>query len=130
MKFVFSVALAALATTSPIAPATSEIVALAARNEIAKRDITENEYRVYGCRPVIFFFARGSTEIGNMGTVVGLGVCDGLKSAYGSSKVACQIVVGGYSQGAALTHRAVEGRSSSVKNKVVGAVTFGDTQNL
>lgn len=34
------------------------------------------------------------------------------------------------SQGAALTHRAVEDLSSAVKDKIVGAVTYGDTQNL
>jgi cutinase len=28
--------------------------------------ITENEYTRSGCRQVIFFFARGSTEVGNM----------------------------------------------------------------
>lgn len=28
--------------------------------------ITENEYSTGGCRDIIFFFARGSTEIGNM----------------------------------------------------------------
>lgn len=35
----------------------------------------------------------------------------------------------GYSQGAALVHRAIEGLSTSVKNKIVGAITYGDTQN-
>jgi cutinase len=29
-------------------------------------DITENEYTLGGCRDIIFFFARGSTEIGNL----------------------------------------------------------------
>jgi cutinase len=33
------------------------------------------------------------------------------------------------SQGAALVHRAVEDQPQAVKNKIVGAVTFGDTQN-
>lgn len=34
------------------------------------------------------------------------------------------------SQGAALTHRAVEDRSQTVKDKIAGVVTYGDTQNL
>lgn len=28
--------------------------------------ITENEFTIGGCRSIIFFFARGSTEVGNM----------------------------------------------------------------
>ena len=34
------------------------------------------------------------------------------------------------SQGAALVHRAIEGQSAAVKNKIVGVITYGDTQNL
>lgn len=34
------------------------------------------------------------------------------------------------SQGAALVHRAVKNLSQTVKNKIAGVVTFGDTQNL
>jgi cutinase len=39
------------------------------------------------------------------------------------------LVVGGYSQGAALTHRAVEDLPQAQKNQIVAAYTFGDTQN-
>ncbi|KAI4643536.1 hypothetical protein J4E93_006546 [Alternaria ventricosa] len=39
------------------------------------------------------------------------------------------IVCGGYSQGAAVNHRAIEDLSTSVKNQIAGVVTFGDTQN-
>ncbi|KAF2421043.1 cutinase [Tothia fuscella] len=132
--------------------------------------LTENEYTRGGCRDVIFFFARGSTEVGNMGSTVGPPTSDGLKQAFGSSNVATEgidydaalatnfnpggadyagireledlldraasrcpnskIVVSGYSQGAALVHRAVEDRSAAVKAKIVGVVTYGDTQNL
>jgi len=41
-----------------------------------------------------------------------------------------KIVVAGYSQGAALVHRAVESLAQSVKDRIVAAVTYGDTQNL
>lgn len=40
------------------------------------------------------------------------------------------ILAGGYSQGAALVHRAVENLPDNVKNAIDGVVTFGDTQNL
>ena len=40
-----------------------------------------------------------------------------------------KLVVGGYSQGAALTHRAVEDLTAAQKDKIVAAFTFGDTKN-
>ncbi|KAF3118619.1 hypothetical protein EYR41_005673 [Orbilia oligospora] len=132
--------------------------------------ITENEYTRSGCKPVIFFFARGSTEVGNLGSTVGPPTGQGLKNAFGATKVAVEgidyaallstnflpggadlagiaemralfndaaskcpnsiLVGGGYSQGAALTHRAVENLSAAVKAKIAGIVTYGDTQNL
>ncbi len=39
------------------------------------------------------------------------------------------LVVGGYSQGAAVTHRAVEDLPEGQKKRIVAAVMFGDTQN-
>lgn len=39
-----------------------------------------------------------------------------------------KLVVSGYSQGAALVHRSVESASTSVKDRIYAAVTFGDTQ--
>lgn len=70
--------------------------------------ITADEYNTGGCRSIIFFFARGSTESGNMvrpvhhhcdrnerltsyqGETVGPPTADGLKSDFGSSNVAAQ----------------------------------------
>ena len=40
------------------------------------------------------------------------------------------IVAAGYSQGAAITHRAIEGLPQGVKDRIAGVVTFGDTQTL
>jgi cutinase len=40
-----------------------------------------------------------------------------------------KLIVGGYSQGAALTHRAVENLPQAQKDNIVAAFTFGDTQN-
>ncbi|KAF4550801.1 Cutinase-like protein 9 [Elsinoe fawcettii] len=122
------------------------------------------------CRAVTFIFARGSTETGNLGTIIGPPVSNGLKARYGVNNVATQgvnyaallttnfipnggdpqgiqdmknqlttaankcpntkIVAGGYSQGAAITHQAIETLSAAVRNRIVAAVTFGDTQNL
>jgi cutinase len=39
------------------------------------------------------------------------------------------IIGGGYSQGAAITHRAIEQLSASVKGRIAGVVLYGDTQN-
>ncbi|KAK1452995.1 cutinase [Colletotrichum cuscutae] len=127
------------------------------------------EYTQGGCRDVIFIFARGSTEVGNMGSTVGPPTSDGLKKKYGENKVATEgvdyaaglttnflpggadpvgvdemkrlltdatnkcdkskVVAGGYSQGAATAHRAIENLPNAVKSKILGVVTYGDTQN-
>jgi cutinase len=36
---------------------------------------------------------------------------------------------GGYSQGAALQHRAIEGLPQNVKNRIAGVILYGDTKN-
>jgi len=131
---------------------------------------TENEYTRGGCKPVIFFFARGTGELGNMGGTVGPPTGEGLKRAFGGNNVAVEgidyganiggnllpggadlagvremkalfvdaaskcptsVLVGaGYSQGAALCHRAIEDLPAAVKAKIAGVVTYGDTKNL
>ncbi|KAF3911156.1 Cutinase [Arthrobotrys entomopaga] len=150
----------------------SSFIALAAAAAIDKRQdvgLISEEYTLSGCRPVIFFFARGSAEAGNMGAIVGQPTGNGLKKAFGEDRVAVQgvdygallstnllpggadfpgiakmgsllneaaskcpdsiIVAGGYSQGAALVHRAVEKLSSTTMDKIAAIVTFGDAQN-
>ncbi|KAI1486755.1 cutinase [Biscogniauxia mediterranea] len=129
---------------------------------------TANEFLEGGCRDLIFIYARGSTQDGNIGGNPGPQLVDHLKASLGNDYVAAQgvdypaflidnlrsggcdpkdadtmralitkaatdcpnsaIAVSGYSQGAALVHRSVESATTAVKNKIVAAVTFGDTQ--
>ncbi|EHA48683.1 hypothetical protein MCOR02_006078 [Pyricularia oryzae] len=126
------------------------------------------EFTMGGCKPIIMIFARGSTEIGNMGAICGPPTANGVKAKFGAGNVAVEgvdyaaglatnflrggadpvgitemkrliakanaecpdsmLVVGGYSQGAALTHRAVENLPQAQKNQIKAAFTFGDTQ--
>ncbi|KJX94044.1 Chain A like protein [Zymoseptoria brevis] len=65
----------------------------AAPADVDRRQIglsTSNELTSGACRDVIFIFARGTTEQGNMGSAVGPQTCSALKSRIGSTSVACQ----------------------------------------
>ena len=61
----FAVA-APIAEPAPVAEAEGAAVDAAVLESRQNVGITSNEYTRYGCRQVIFFFARGSTEVGNM----------------------------------------------------------------
>ncbi|KAI0096446.1 cutinase-domain-containing protein [Nemania sp. FL0031] len=128
-----------------------------------------SELQQYGCRPVIFVFAKATYEPGNLGGTIGPALSDGLKLVFGVGNVATQgvdyygliggnyypggappwgiydmqaiitsatscphskIVVSGYSQGAAIVHRAIEALAPEVQARIAGVVTFGDTQTL
>ncbi|GKT83926.1 LOW QUALITY PROTEIN: cutinase precursor [Colletotrichum tofieldiae] len=140
---------------------------LEARQGSGRVGSTAKEFSQGGCKDVIMFFARGSTEVGNMGTVCGPPTANGVKANFQSVAVEgvdyaaglatntlpggadpkgiaemkrliaqansdcpnSMLVVGGYSQGAALTHRAVEDLPQAQKDQIVAAFTFGDTQN-
>ncbi|TDZ35280.1 putative cutinase 1 [Colletotrichum spinosum] len=157
MKFFSTLVLASTALAFPTQ----------STRQLGRVGSTANEFKTGGCKDVIFLWARGSTEIGNMGTVVGPGVANSLKSAF-SGQVAVQgvdyaaalstnflpggadpdgitemesllndaaskcpdpiIVTGGYSQGAAVNHRAIEDLPEAQKSQIAGVVTFGDTQ--
>ncbi|KAG9191835.1 cutinase [Alternaria panax] len=99
---------ASLALTSPIAvavPVTApadepQLITLEVRQDSA----TSNELETgssAACPRTIFIFARGSTEAGNMGTLVGPFTGNALKSAYGASNVWVQGVGGPYTAGLA-----------------------------
>ncbi|KAI0502744.1 cutinase [Xylaria bambusicola] len=168
MHFSSALCLASLVLATPIAIPEGEVAAGTPLVERQLTGATENDLVRGRCGDVIFIFARGSTEIGNMGTVVGPGVATQLKRRVGSQRVAVQgvdyaalvstnflpggtdaiseaemkrlfnladtrcpdsqIVVGGYSQGGAVVHRAMEDLSQNVRNKVQAVVLFGDTQ--
>jgi cutinase len=55
------------------------------------------------------------------------------KELFNAAASACpesMLVGGGYSQGAALMHRAIESLPQATKDKIVAVVLYGDTQNL
>lgn len=164
MKFFQVLSLATAAIALPLEAEVEEF----AKRQLDRTMITENEFsRSTTCGKVVFVWARGSTEVGNMGTIIGQPLGDELRKRYnkdlqiegidyaallstnflpeGTDKVSwmmmkttlenvnkrcpqAKIVAGGYSQGAALIHRGIEGLSSAVKDQIVGVVTFGDTQ--
>ncbi|KAI0404735.1 cutinase [Xylaria palmicola] len=170
MRFSAVLSLASVALATPIAVREETVAVERSPVELERRltGASANELTRGDCRDYTFIFARGSTEIGNMGVVVGPGVADQLKKRLGDDKVAVegveyaallstnylpggtdaiseqamktllnladtkcpdtQILVGGYSQGGAVTHRAVEDMPQNIKDKIKGIVLFGDTQ--
>ncbi|KAI0487747.1 carbohydrate esterase family 5 protein [Xylaria cf. heliscus] len=58
--------------------------------EVAATGTTSNEFLEGGCRPVIFLYARGSTQDGNIGGSPGPQTIDQLKAKLGSTTVAAQ----------------------------------------
>ncbi|KAI0521704.1 carbohydrate esterase family 5 protein [Xylaria bambusicola] len=57
---------------------------------IAATGVTANEFLDSGCRDVIFLYARGSNQDGNIGGSPGPQTIDALKAALGSGRVAAQ----------------------------------------
>ncbi|KAI5194115.1 cutinase-domain-containing protein [Aureobasidium subglaciale] len=53
-------------------------------------DSTKNDVTSGVCKPVSYIFARGTLEIGNMGTTVGPALESALESAFGANNVATQ----------------------------------------
>jgi len=68
MKTFASALLFSLAVASPI--------------EVRRVGITSNEFTAFGCRPIIMLFARGSTEVGNMGTICGPPTANGVSISH------------------------------------------------
>ncbi|KAK2760060.1 cutinase [Colletotrichum kahawae] len=190
MKAFITLILAAVAFSSPIYPISSRDIETVPKLDARETGTIAKEFTTGGCRDVIFIFARGSVETGNMrrpyshssttsdgadvkafhqGSTVGPPTSDGLKKRYGDNRVATEgvdyaaalttnflpggadpdgvttmrkllndaaskcpnakLVAGGYSQGAAVAHRSIESLSDSTKNRILGVITYGDTQN-
>jgi len=165
MKFLTLACLAPMVSTILAAPSP-----IAVKDKLVYKRQSMNEWSAKkpNCKSAIFFFARGSTEMGNVGAIIGPGVFSALKRAYpdiaiqgveygaglmtnmvpggaeyaGINKAkelfnaaasACpksMLVGGGYSQGAALMHRAIEALPQPTKDRIVAVVLYGDTQNL
>ena len=165
---------AGLAATAPTTNSELDVSAVRRSIENIARDTidsaTSNELFEGGCRNVTFIFARGSTEVGNIGNDVSGPLSLALKAKYGDSFIATQgvdypaslltnllpkgcspkgiahmagdiqlaatqcpdsqIIVGGYSQGAACTHAAVKMLDPATISHIIAAVTFGDTKRL
>ncbi|PYI24087.1 putative cutinase [Aspergillus japonicus CBS 114.51] len=94
LKSLFVGALATLAVASPVPAPVPEAGQLQTRQFMDSNDLTSGS-----CKDVTLVFARGSTELGNMGSVIGPPLCTALKSKLGADKVACQGVGGLYTAG-------------------------------
>ncbi|KFY95848.1 hypothetical protein V498_03087 [Pseudogymnoascus sp. VKM F-4517 (FW-2822)] len=92
MKFqaIIVSALAAVAAAAPHPSANEAIDGDALPAIMARQSSSSDDLKNGACKEVTFIFARGSTEAGNMGTIIGPQVCTALKTLLGSSKVACQ----------------------------------------
>ncbi|KAI0517390.1 carbohydrate esterase family 5 protein [Xylaria bambusicola] len=85
-RWFISAALTFVVTASPISLDTTDGTVL----DSQATGTTANDYVNGGCKDIILFYARGSTQPGNMGDQPGPQTADGLIAALGASKVAIQ----------------------------------------
>ncbi|ROT43763.1 fusarium Solani cutinase mutant with Thr 38 replaced By Phe [Sodiomyces alkalinus F11] len=127
MKFFSAVTLlAGLAAALPTAVDVAEDSSLETRQLFGStsRDLENGNSR--NCPPIIFIFARGSTESGNLGTLGGP-VGDGLQSTFGRSNVWVQGVGGRYS--ASLGDNALpRGTSRAAITEMVGLFNMANSK--
>jgi len=170
MKYLAATLLASLVSSAVAAPSATQLGSRAVEKRTIEKRQSMNEWSAKkpNCKSAIFFFARGSTEMGNVGAIIGPGVFSSLKMKYpdiaiqgveygaglmtnvlpggaeyaginkakelfNAAATACpksMLVGGGYSQGAALMHRAIESLPQATKDRIAAVVLYGDTQNL
>ncbi|KFY70756.1 hypothetical protein V498_10233, partial [Pseudogymnoascus sp. VKM F-4517 (FW-2822)] len=92
-------AFAAVAVAAPHPTVIESIDADALPALMARASDTSDDLKNGACKEVTFIYARGSTESGNMGFIVGPQVCTALKALLGPAKVACQGVGSPYNAG-------------------------------
>ncbi|KAJ5763031.1 hypothetical protein N7533_001712, partial [Penicillium manginii] len=86
-----------LLLATPLIAATNSVLT----SPVERRQyISANDLDTGNCKDTMFIFARGSTEVGNTGTVVGPEVCTDLKTKLGGA-VGCQGIGGAYTAGLA-----------------------------
>ncbi|KAI0391887.1 carbohydrate esterase family 5 protein [Xylariaceae sp. FL0594] len=68
----------------------SGIIPVSSSPTLQAAGTTANEFLEGGCRPLIFIYARGSTQDGNIGASPGPQTIDGLKAVLGADNVAAQ----------------------------------------
>ncbi|CAK1354853.1 putative cutinase 1 [Cercospora beticola] len=123
--FFTSAIVALLAATVSAFPAAGPAEAEGAL--IARQSSSSDELENGSCRQVTFIFARGSTETGNMGTVVGPQTCAALKSLLGSENVACQGVGGPY-LGTLIANTFPRGTSDAAIQEAIRLFTLANTK--
>ncbi|KAI0865445.1 carbohydrate esterase family 5 protein [Xylaria cubensis] len=124
MKLTTSLLFTALAATvraSPVGLDITEDVVLKSR----ATGTTANDYLNGGCKDVIFFFARGTGQAGNVGDQPGPQTADGLISALGASKVAVQ----GVNYAAALLTNTLPGGCDPGEAKSFATLLSGAAQS-
>ncbi|USW47989.1 Putative cutinase/acetylxylan esterase, alpha/Beta hydrolase, cutinase, serine active [Septoria linicola] len=86
--FLSPALVALLTVTAQAFPTADPVEANAAL--VARQTIVSAELDIGPCCQITFIFARGSTEAGNMGAIVGADTCRAMKARFGSTNVACQ----------------------------------------
>ncbi|KAL4731184.1 hypothetical protein ACLX1H_000145 [Fusarium chlamydosporum] len=122
----FTAILSFLAASSAALPTANTFVALEGRQagSITRNDLSNGA--ASACPPVIFIYARGSTELGNLGTL-GPRVASVLENTYGSNKVWIQGVGGAYL--ATIGDNALpRGTSSAAIREMIGLFNLASTK--
>ncbi|KXJ85746.1 carbohydrate esterase family 5 protein [Microdochium bolleyi] len=109
-----------------VAALSSLAAALPAGTLESRQTVTRRELELglsSACPKAVFIFARGTTELGNMGATVGPNVADALESRYGNSQVWIQGVGDPYTATTA-TNLLPDGASTVAINEMVRLVNL------